>query len=409
MNISSLFFATFSVWKDNKRTGTNGMIDPFIFYFIPKIKNSFILDQPYPGSNKVIPETETYTNGKLKGKFKVLTGQLLSPLLFLSNSPGTHLIFKLRDFLSVIESGLRLNRKIDLFIGLESVNTLAGIILKKIGKVKTVVYYVSDYSPNRFNSKILNSAYLWLDRTCAENVDYIWDVSLAIQPARIKAGLDQKKSATVIHVPNALFRGQLNTIPFEKREKNTIVFVGTLGLENGPDLAVKAFAKVIKKIPSSKLHIIGGGGKGFESEFLKNLAFDLGISRSVVFHGFIPDVKKVSEIIKNFQVAVAPYKFSTEFSVRQYGDATKIRQYLGVGLPIITTNVPPLGKEVKTKKAALIVNDSVEEIARAIIKLLNNKKLNKEMSLNAYNFAKNNTWESTYSRALKKMGLKIEL
>lgn len=406
--LKSVYISTFAPWwEKDKHSSTNGMIEPLLYYFLPRVSRVRLLEQPYPGSTRVIPFYYQYQNEKLEQTQKTLISTFfIYPILLLFNRSGTHLIFKLRDLLSTIEAGLRLNSKYDTFIGLEFVNTLAGLFLRKIGKVGVVCYYVSDYSPNRFGSKIINSVYLWLDRYCAKKADFIWDVSLAMQPARIKSGLDPKKSAPVIHIPNALFKEQLETIDSTKRTKNTVVFVGTLGLENGPDLAVEAFSIVVKKIPSAKLHIIGGGGIGFEFEYLKKLAKKLHLSNNVEFYGFISDVKKISQIINKFQVAVAPYK-KIEGSVRLYGDATKIRQYTAAGLPVITTSVPPLGKQIQKNGAGLIVDENKEKLAAAIIDLLTNNAKRVEMTEHAINFAKNNTWENTYNNALRKMGFTI--
>ncbi len=403
--VSSILIATFSPWKDNKRAGTNGMIDPMLYYFLPRYKKVWLLDQPYPGSDKITPIIEIYNSSKLIRKKKTrFSSTLLMPFLIISNKPGTHIAYKIRDILSVIEAGFISKNKFDLFIGLESINTIGGIFLRKIGKVRTVAYYVSDYSPNRFKFKFLNGVYLWLDKYCAEKADFIWDVSPAMQPARIKAGLNPKKSAPVINIPNALFKEQIDSLPYEEREKNSIVFVGTLGLENGPDLAIKAISKVIKKIPEAKLHIFGGGGKGFEEEYLKKLVVKLKIEKDVIFHGFFSNQKELSNSIKHYQLAIAPYKMIPG-SIRLYGDATKLRLYMASGLPVICTDVPPLGKEIAKRDAAIIVKDSEKEIAEEIIKIFKNEVLYKKMVKNAVFFAKNNIWENTYTNALKEMNL----
>lgn len=397
--INSVFIATFAPWKDGRRESTNGMIEPLLYYFKPRLKRVYLLEQPYPGSDRIIPFVHIFINGKEEVKENFFT-KVLYPILKYENSPGTKISFKLRDFFSVIETGLSFEKKVDLFIGLESINTLAGILLKKMGKVKTVAYYVSDYSPNRYPSKLFNSFYLYLDRFCAKHTDYIWDVSKAMQPARLKEGLKVNESKPVIDIPNALFKEQISFS--DKKKPLTAVFVGTLGLANGPDLAIEAFSIVTKKYPKAILHIIGGRGAGYEEKHLEKLIKKYKLEKNVVMHGFISDVKEISQLIKSFQVALAPYKM-IEGSIRLYGDATKIRLYLAAGLPVITTKVPPLGQEAAKKGAAVIVGDNKEELAEAILKLFSNKELRNKITLQAIRFAKKNTWENTYGTALKKM------
>lgn len=403
--ISSILIATFSPWKNGKRSSTNGMIEPMLHYFKPRVEDLTLIDQPYPGSDRVIPHVEKYKTGKLHSISKTLTSSFfLLPFLIVENKPGTRIAFKLRDFFSILEIGLKSKKSYDLFIGLESINTLAGILLKKLKKVKIVAYYVSDYSPYRYPNKFFNWIYLWLDRFCAMHADFIWDVSPAMQEARIKVGLDLKKSAKAILVPNALYREQIHSLPVRERIKNTAVFVGTLGLDNGPDLAVKAFRLVTKEIPSAKLHIIGGGGQGFEKKFLEKLVKKYHLQKNVIFHDFITDQKVLSKTIEKFQLALAPYKKNPR-SIRLFGDATKIRLYFAAGLAVITTPIPPLGRQAEKKGAVRIVLDNEKELSNTIIELFRNEDKLSNLINNAKKLAKNNTWENTYSNAINKMGL----
>jgi glycosyltransferase involved in cell wall biosynthesis len=396
----SILIATFSPWHNGKRLPINGNVEPLVDFFTAKLRKTVLIDQVYPGSDFVMPNVEVY---KLKKKtIKKLSWwvYLLFPFLKLTNTGATHITFKLRDFLSVIDVGLRTQKAYDFFIGLEAINALAGVILRKMNKVKTVIYYVSDYSPNRYKQGWFNALYLWLDRQAAMHADIIWDVSWAMQPARIKAGLDPKKSAPVLQVPNALYPKQISQATENEIIPYSLVFMGTLGRENGPDLAIESLPLVLKKFPKAQLHIVGGGEGN--DERLAKLAKKLKVEKSVVFHGFIADREKVSSTIKGFSIALAPY-LAIPGSARLYGDATKIRAYLAAGLPTITTHVPPLGKDAEKKGAAIIVKDNKKELADAIIKIFFDKKLYDSLRKNAYNFAKHNTWDNEFKKAFSKM------
>lgn len=395
-----ILIATFSVWNSKGRTSINGMIEPLLSFFQPKSKNIDIIDGPHPGSNTVITRFDRYIMGGLKNRSLSFISILMFPLLKIINTNGTQILFKVRDFLTVFEIIIVSQTKYDLFIGLESIYTIAGIILKKLGLIKTVVYYVSDYIPNRYTQKWLNNLYLRLDRFCCYHADYIWDVSPAMLSARIKAGLNSKKSAPVILVPNALFPEQISYLPQNEIKPFSLVFAGTFGPENGLPLAIKAMKKIITKFPSSVLNILGGGHTP-EKE-LRNLAKKNNVERNVVFHGFVQDATKLSNIVRQFAVGLAPY-MSYPDSARWYGDATKIRLYLGAGLPIITTRVPPLGSEMEKYGAGIIVKDNDEELSNAVIKIFSDKNLYMNMREKAIRFAKNNTWKNSYGDALKKM------
>lgn len=398
---TKVFIATFSPWQKGKRLPINGNLEPMLDFFVPKVRKIILIDQVYPGSDFVMSRIEVYENGR-KTKVTCLSWWLyfLYPFLKLTNYGGTHTPFKLRDFLSVIDQGIKSHEKFDFMIGFEAINAIAGVFLRKIGKVDTVIYYVSDYSPSRYKNKWFNKLYLWLDRFAASNADFIWDVSVAMQPARIKAGLDFRKSAPVLHVPNALYPAQIKAAPLKDIIPYSLVFVGTLGVENGPDLAIESLPYVLKKFPKTLLNIVGGENSDLER--LKKLVNKLKLEKRVIFHGFISDREEVSKTIRKFMVALAPYMHISG-SARLYGDATKIRAYLGAGLPAITTDVPPLGKEVEEEGAALIVKDSKEALAGAVIQIFSDNKLYLRLRNNAIKFAKNNTWENEFNNAFEKM------
>lgn len=399
-NHSTVFIATFSPWVCGKRLPINGNLEPLLDFFVPKTKKTVLIDQVYPGSDTVMPRIEVYENGKQKITRSSALLYFLYPILKLINAsnPGeTHIFYKIRDFFSVIDWSMHDSTKFDLFIGLESINALAGIILKKIGKIKTVVYYVSDYSPKRYQNGWFNKLYLWLDRFCATYADFIWDVSPAMQPARIGAGLDPKRSAPVVHVPNALYPAQIKQTPLREVKPYSLVFMGTLGKINGPDLAIEALPYILNKFPQVKLHIVGGNN--IDEKRLFTLVKHLNLKNQVIFHGFIDDRERISKTIRHFAIALAPYP-AIPGSARYYGDATKIRAYLAAGLPTITTAVPPLGKEAAAAGAALIVKDDPKTLAKAIIEVFRNKSLFLKLRKNAILFAGNNTWENEFAKAV---------
>lgn len=403
MKLNSVVFATFSPWENKKRMPTNGMIEPMLKFFLPKTKKFVLIDEPHPGSDRVIPIVETYSKAKLiKRNVSSVFVSWLYPFLVAQNTVGTRISFKIRDFLAVMDFAARKKEKYDLFIGLESVNALAGILLKKLGIIKTTVYYVSDYSPSRYKTGWFNKLYLFLDKLVIANIDYVWDVSTAMMPARIRAGLNQKYAHKVIHVPNALYPEQINYLPLKKTEKYSLVFAGTLGPENGPDIAIESIKHLVRKYPKTTLHIYGGGESDLKR--LKQLTNRLKLDKHIIFHGFMTNQIELSNEIKKYRIGLAPYK-AIPGSPRWWADATKIRLYLAAGLPTITTQVPPLGKELIESKSGIVTKDNAKDTAQAIMKLYSNIKTYKTLRTNAIKKAKNNIWKNTYSHALKSMDI----
>lgn len=401
---SKILIATFSPWKDGKRLPTNGMVEPFIDYFSKKYNKFILIDQPHPGSDIVLPIIEEYRNGKSIKIFKnSIIIKIFTPLLKFTNVHKTQITFKLRDLVSVIDFVLHNKIKFDLFIGFESINALAGVILKKLGKIEKVVYYVSDFSPKRYSIKWFNNLYLLLDKLATTCADATWNVSMAMPEARKKLGYNMNRLSPQIFAPNAFFKNQIKYLPFSEVVPFSIVYAGSMGPENGPDLAIKTLAKVIKIYPKVLLTLIGGGSKADE-KYLIRLINKLGIKNNVNFIGFVQTNEEMYQIIRKHMISIAPYR-AIPNSVRWYADAVKIRTSLACGLPVITTQVPPNGKLILNAKAGIVTKDNASDLAKSVIDIFSNKKLYLDMRKNAINSAKENTWENSYTNALKEMGM----
>ncbi|EKD67352.1 MAG: hypothetical protein ACD_48C00465G0003, partial [uncultured bacterium] len=72
-------------------------------------------------------------------------------------------------------------------------------------------------------------------------------------------------------------------------------------------------------------------------------------------------------------------------------------------LPVITTHVPPLGKQIEKAQAGIVVKDSSIEFANAITRLFQHPSEYKALRENTISFAKDNTWDNTYRKAMDQM------
>lgn len=399
----SVFFATFAVYIKGKRIPSNGMIEPILSFFLPKVKYFTLLIQPHPGSDRINPIIQEYVKS-IKVKDMIISSLLYFPLYLLckiQNSDDTHISFKMRDFFSVLYSGFALGKKYDLFIGFECINALAGIMLRKLGRVKKVIYYVSDYSPRRYGNLFFNALYLWLDAFCVKHADFIWDVSPVIKEARLQAGVLRKDTYKILHVPNGLFDSQIDPLPISQRIPESIVYMGLLNPDqHGVDLALKAFKIVHDKRPGATFHVIGGTNRN-KNPFME-MVKNLGVETAVISYGFIPPNKKMSSIINKCCIGVATYRLDKDPRNR-YGDSGKIRQYLACGLPIVATTIQWHTRYAIEKGAGIGVKETPEDFARAIMTLFEDKEVYKHCTEKALELSKGNTWENSYANAFLAM------
>ena len=308
---------------------------------------------------------EDYLKNK-KRKYKLVKYPLTSKIPLVLKS-----IYEISNSIFV-----SLQFKPDLFIGIDPLNALVGIILRKLHLIKKTIFYCVDYTPTRFNSKFVNSIYLWCDEVCAKYSDEVWNVSLRIVNLRHKQGIPEEKIKYVPNSPRFSDCVRLNT---NKIVKNQIVMV--TGLTHSPvfDLVLNSIKVVIKKIPKLKLLVIGTGPY---HDKLVNKTQKMGLSNNVEFLGQLENknlLKKVSES----NLALAIYSYSKEYSWVYYGDSKKAREYLACGTPVIITDVVGTSVDVEKYKSGIVIRFNKNDLINAIEKLMLNNDFWRKSRKNA--------------------------
>lgn len=158
----------------------------------------------------------------------------------------------------------------------------------------------------------------------------------------------------------------------EEKLKNTICHIGTLTHDRGITHNIQAAYK-------AKVNLILGGVLSPE-RYLQE------VSRSkefacVDYKGHV-NREEVIDILRKSSIGLC-----TIFNVGQYnkGDhfATKVYEYMAMGLPVIITDYPYAREELKKYKFGIPIDpENVDEIAEAILYLFKNPDIAKEMGKN---------------------------
>lgn len=313
-----------------------------------------------------------YENGQLNKIVEHDNTHLPSSLLFLNN------------FLQNLFWVTMQKEKWDLYIGSNNLNALAGVILKKIGFVKKCIFYTVDFVPKRFENKIINSIYLWIDKFCVKYCDETWILSPRMREGRRKYfNLDEKFNRKQVYVPEGIWLKRIKRKPFKHISKHSIVFLGVLLGRMGVQLVLQAVPLIIQKVPDFHFIIIGKGKYGPQ---LKGLMNKLHIEKYVEFKGYINDYRDVEKIVAKCAIGVSTYT-SDPTGLNYYADPAKTKTYLGCGLPVIATNTFHNALEIEKRGAGIVVDENPDNIAKAIISLLNNERGLKEYKENAVKLA----------------------
>jgi glycosyltransferase involved in cell wall biosynthesis len=308
---------------------------------------------------------------------------------------GHEIILYLKDFILTFYFIFRLRYRFDIYFGVDPLNALAGLLLKRFGIVRIVVFYVIDYVPIRFKSVILNNIYHFVDRICVSHADYTWNLTSAMANARARRGINNRKTNQMI-VPTGT---NLRYKPIEEIDRVSVVFLSHLREGQGIELILDAMPIVVEKFPAVKLLIIGTGPL---EEYFKKEVEKKNLNNNIFFLGYIESHEEIEKIISKCRIGIAPYVPDPN-SFTWYADPGKPKVYLGCGVPVIITKVPEVAFEIEKWGAGIAIDYNKDELADAILKLLTNDKFYYQSRQRAIEFASNYTWDNVFYRAFKQM------
>ncbi len=172
-----------------------------------------------------------------------------------------------------------------------------------------------------------------------------------------------------------------------------VCFVGNLAPWQGVEYLIEAVPLILKKIPNTNFLIVGDG---MMKEKLVKLAKKTGISDKIIFTGAVP-YEKVPKYINASDVCVAP--FIKERKLKIGLSPLKIYEYLSCEKPVVSTQIPNLEFIERENAGILVEPENPKELAKAIVTLLNNRKLRKEMGENGRKYVvKKHSWKIVAKR-----------
>ena len=181
----------------------------------------------------------------------------------------------------------------------------------------------------------------------------------------------------IIH--NGTDRPMALGIPRAKRP--TLVVLGRLVPHKRVELAIDAFARVLREVPEAQLRIVGDGWwRGRVEEH----AHEAGLSHAVRFLGYVDEVTKHRELSRAW-VALAP-------SAKE-GWGLNVVEAASHAVPTIAHHgAGGLSESVVDGRTGVLVQD-VDEMAQVAVRLLTDPRAREAMGERARHHASTHTWE----------------
>lgn len=394
--------------KANAKRGTgSGPIEPLLTYCkTRKVPWFFLIEQPHPNVPGPLDCTmEVYREGALLATHVSSRWRLLYDIPFARRQCRTYLRLKLRDVLSLWDFfGLIKNQyaaalPVRFFIGVECVNALAARILALRASVSAVIYYLFDWSPQRYQSRALNAAYVALDRLACRFSAFTWNITPAIETARRDtmkySNRDLHSQITVLY--GAEFRGDL-VQPFDHLDRFRVVFSGGIHRDNGGHLLPKIALRLLQEDRRVQLVVAGDGP---EMSLVRSEISLLDL-QNVQLLGHIADPEEIDRLQCQSAIGLAPYP-DTPTTTKRWGDVIKIRSYFACGLVVVTTRIPPVHREIEAEGLGIVADESPEALAEAILRLCRDEALLRKCREAVIRKAKAHSWENQFDSAFRRM------
>jgi len=180
------------------------------------------------------------------------------------------------------------------------------------------------------------------------------------------------------------------------KKDNTLGYIGRLDESAGVDMALKSLKLLKERLPSIYLEVVGGGSLAVER--YKKMSEDLGISENVHFHGFIESMEDALDILKHAKLGLALYK-PDKGNVSLYTDASKPKEYIKAGIPvIITRGGPDVAVELSKYNAGVIVEYDPEKISDCVYNVLTDACLYERLTEGIVGFSESCDYKDSFER-----------
>lgn len=160
------------------------------------------------------------------------------------------------------------------------------------------------------------------------------------------------------------------------KEEKILLYVGRLSKEKSIDIVLKAFKLISDEEKQAKLVIVGDGPQRRE---LEDLAKSLAITQNVFFTGYVLPSERAN-VYADGDIFLFASRTETQGMV--------ILEALASALPVVVVSDPVFLNIVKDGDNGLVVGNSYQEFAKAVLFLLRNSDYRNRLSQNALETAK---------------------
>lgn len=297
--------------------------------------------------------------------------------------------------LFALRAGRKVDRDTDLVFG-QSLPSALAVKRSKI-RGKRIVEYVDLWSEywlyanqglrGRITYRIVRKAECY----SLKGPDRIFTITKKLSSFLENRGADHKKIRIIRDgADTKMFRPQKPSKAlldkYNLGNEDYVVYQGGIGAHDGVQFLVGAAPFILKEKPETKFLIVG---KGEYLPKIKDMVRKSGLESSFMFTGWVPyeDMPFFMNLAK-LNIVPIPNSPATQGVV-----TLKLFEAMACGTPTVIGDLPGVRENVKHRETAYLVrSENKQSLSKAVLELLDNKKLYKKISRNGLKLIPHHDW-----------------
>ena len=256
-----------------------------------------------------------------------------------------------------------------------------------------VILDIHDILPELYSSKFaagkrtaLFHALVRVERASCRFASHVVIANDIWRERLISRGLPPNKCTVVLNSPDrTIFTRTGNSHP--PSAKFLMLYPGTLNQHQGLDIAIRAFAKISRKVPQAEFRIYGDGPS---KEELVNLVRQLGVESQVLMLPLSP-IQEIARVMETASLGIVP-KRKDNFGNEAF--STKILEFMAMGVPVIVSDTMIDKLYFNNSIVRFFRSGDEHDLARGMLEMIENPKLRQQQVANADRFVETMDWSA---------------
>ena len=282
----------------------------------------------------------------------------------------------------------RVDGKVDVALGVGPWAGLAGVWLRRFGKVRRAVYVDRDFEAGLMPDRFRTSYTAAVERAAIRRSDRVVSAGRMLSQRRRR-----ETGVTTCVVGNGVDWERYAGARERTAVEPALIHVGNVMPWSGVECAIEAMPAILAGNSAATLTIVGTGMPSY-MEHLEGRVRALGLDGAVRLLGLRP-VEELPELLAGARLGLA---HSEPVEFRRYAMPLKLLEYMAAGVPAIVTEDTEAADAVTRYGCGVAIPYDADALARAVLELLGDEERCATMRANALRHGPELDWGRVLER-----------